>query len=1685
MPDDLPTDSTAKSWIPASKRGHDDRVKVKFQGKEILCPVGFGKSRPHRAEHYEIIDDKFKYLGWPSADAHQSIDPVTQFDAQARPPIWTPKDPAIHLASLTATQALVSRLLKALPRLSEYGRLCSLSSFKGDDVFKFASNIPDAASAAEARAMVEQLRPLFQSEGVEEQVRMCFTVLEHALLSNEIVSMKAKWANSFLIMSMLGQVAAMHGARHLFPDGKTPGVPAVKSVSGKTAQLNLAAAFVISALVMLSSDHIQKPRSKVPFSWFSIRGLAYWYSTAGQKIFPNQFYQIDNLFWALINRTIKNATTMNCHEVFWVAFQDDVHSTLLAASTLAREAFAADPLLLPRLRAARCYKRNPLTEQIRRAENGEEVLRFLTRCQVSTTADARGQDGQSTTQDEHSEVPNVFSVLDVLGSMDDDDEVEDALSGDEEDENYRDDEPMGSVDTGASSSQHRPISSFGNVPFTVVTEKLHSVPGADHTLSAQTEPCSSVNLANWLSTNASSAAVTCTSPSSRSHLPSQTHQPVDSSAFLPPFLPEFALSNLASQSDPLTISQWFNTGQETPPTSPFRTLSGTVPEALSTMGFSPELTTTQQNSYFDFAMPLDLLMLASASTPFNPSTSMTDNELITALLTLQDTSFSLDGFGESGNSSSLPNTTATTIDSSERSINPRDLSVRQKDTTSDMAIDSQQIPAETCNVVPVHGGSGALSPHCANPPQPLTSSLPAIYPALLSSDDNGGDADQSSLSVAAQGSHSTADISLPSLASDKSNATSPTPFSSDISRWVETVYQEYTSPSDVRVIILPRFGSGINSTLVAGTLFWGALHTRTCSRLRRMMQQRQSQVKKSKCKNINVARSPSTEQDGPDTHSHGLNTPSALQVQDQICFEENEKAAASHPERDTSSDTSQDMEEDSADELAQDDDLSSESDVSVCSQPQYSVLRTFKDQDMDTDASEEVRPADSTGSVRKKNTKKRSKHRQIVRRSARTKPIDLRSHLAMGRAATQQAVAAAAKYRKCKTHTPKPVNQFELDTVREVTGEEWDIDASAGGRHLPIYSLPEDWLSLREAQPVQLVAADTPVRCFGSDARKQIQGLRDAPTRITEIDTLTAHSAFCSAMSRSSMAPDESAPSDQHQPIDQGASPISSDTAGEQSDRVDPVLLFHCHLPRPWLAPMSQREHVRSLRRFIAGGQDRVRVGRASPAVLDDDAMEIDWEEETEHTAAWLERLTTVPLPTLSWIAFAKRVAEFGPPTTIMQGRVPDVHGAPVDDKDQLYTLSLWDFTKFALLEESGGINILSGRLSIPPDYVDWLRRGFCTIIHVKHGVKRVIVKIPRKKLSDRKKIHLSDYDESFFDSYIINLNAGEWVILPPLTLHQVFTPVHSCAVGGHYIGRGTMFLSMKASIIINHSFSIFTNASHNQAVVSLLHRHVLLALHPFDATLRSFAMNGELSVSDTNLLPHDSDLVICCGAVVFADIIWPSESDQHTLVVERVALFIRALSSAKTREVSDGALAAVQNAYAAAAEYCILDGEELSNEALAEAPYNPMTDTAGAELSRCTRTRVHGLNSGPATTTSNNACPMTSSYQTRAHTRATRVNTSPEDSDPEFEAELVVGHVDGADALVHGERAYMVKWKGYPDSENCLVTASDTYNMRDLVHEYWDRQRQRNARKTRRKRQKMRRRHQDSHPNPSSSSSS
>ncbi|KAH7087245.1 hypothetical protein BKA62DRAFT_678172 [Auriculariales sp. MPI-PUGE-AT-0066] len=989
-------------------------------------------------------------------------------------------------------------------------------------------------------------------------------------------------------------------------------------------------------------------------------------------------------------------------------------------------------------------------------------------------------------------------------------------------------------------------------------------------------------------------------------------------------------------------------------------------------------------------------MLASASTPF-PSTSMTDNELITALLTLQDTSFSLDGFGESGNSSSLPNTTATTIDSSERSINPRDLSVRQKDTTSDMAIDSQQIPAETCNVVPVHGGSGALSPHCANPPQPLTSSLPAIYPALLSSDDNGGDADQSSLSVAAQGSHSTADISLPSLASDKSNATSPTPFSSDISRWVETVYQEYTSPSDVRVIILPRFGSGINSTLVAGTLFWGALHTRTCSRLRRMMQQRQSQVKKSKCKNINVARSPSTEQDGPDTHSHGLNTPSALQVQDQICFEENEKAAASHPERDTSSDTSQDMEEDSADELAQDDDLSSESDV----------RRKIR------------RSVPSIG--------------KLSAAPQRTKPIDLRSHLAMGRAATQQAVAAAAKYRKCKTHTPKPVNQFELDTVREVTGEEWDIDASAGGRHLPIYSLPEDWLSLREAQPVQLVAADTPVRCFGSDARKQIQ-------------------AFCSAMSRSSMAPDESAPSDQHQPIDQGASPISSDTAGEQSDRVDPVLLFHCHLPRPWLAPMSQREHVRSLRRFIAGGQDRVRVGRASPAVLDDDAMEIDWEEETEHTAAWLERLTTVPLPTLSWIAFAKRVAEFGPPTTIMQGRVPDVHGAPVDDKDQLYTLSLWDFTKFALLEESGGINILSGRLSIPPDYVDWLRRGFCTIIHVKHGVKRVIVKIPRKKLSDRKKIHLSDYDESFFDSYIINLNAGEWVMQYSTASHttsSVHSGALSCAVGGHYIGRGTMFLSMKASIIINHSFSIFTNASHNQAVVSLLHRHVLLALHPFDATLRSFAMNGELSVSDTNLLPHDSDLVICCGAVVFADIIWPSESDQHTLVVERVALFIRALSSAKTREVSDGALAAVQNAYAAAAEYCILDGEELSNEALAEAPYNPMTDTAGAELSRCTRTRVHGLNSGPATTTSNNACPMTSSYQTRAHTRATRVNTSPEDSDPEFEAELVVGHVDGADALVHGERAYMVKWKGYPDSENCLVTASDTYNMRDLVHEY------------------------------------
>ncbi|KAH7096700.1 hypothetical protein BKA62DRAFT_675707 [Auriculariales sp. MPI-PUGE-AT-0066] len=938
-------------------------------------------------------------------------------------------------------------------------------------------------------------------------------------------------------------------------------------------------------------------------------------------------------------------------------------------------------------------------------------------------------------------------------------------------------------------------------------------------------------------------------------------------------------------------------------------------------------------------------MLASASTPF-PSTSMTDNELITALLTLQDTSFSLDGFGESGNSSSLPNTTATTIDSSERSINPRDLSVRQKDTTSDMAIDSQQIPAETCNVVPVHGGSGALSPHCANPPQPLTSSLPAIYPALLSSDDNGGDADQSSLSVAAQGSHSTADISLPSLASDKSNATSPTPFSSDISRWVETVYQEYTSPSDVRVIILPRFGSGINSTLVAGTLFWGALHTRTCSRLRRMMQQRQSQVKKSKCKNINVARSPSTEQDGPDTHSHGLNTPSALQVQDQICFEENEKAAASHPERDTSSDTSQDMEEDSADELAQDDDLSSESDV----------RRKIR------------RSVPSIG--------------KLSAAPQRTKPIDLRSHLAMGRAATQQAVAAAAKYRKCKTHTPKPVNQFELDTVREVTGEEWDIDASAGGRHLPIYSLPEDWLSLRELlwRPMSL----RPQTNISQSTRALLPFRR---------------------------------------------------TSCEQSDRVDPVLLFNCHLPRPWLAPMSQREH---------------------------------------------------------------RVAEFGPPTTIMQGRVPDVHGAPVDDKDQLYTLSLWDLHQ---VRAPGGKRWNQYPQWTPQhtaDYVDWLRRpfcdlhllydntrghvypaaeecpvsqlnfclmtlagswtgthmdasGFCTIIHVKHGVKRVIVKIPRKKLSDRKKIHLSDYDESFFDSYIINLNAGEWVMQYSTASHTT-SSVHSGALvcrwwslyrPWHYV------LSMKASIIINHSFSIFTNASHNQAVVSLLHRHVLLALHPFDATLRSFAMNGELSVSDTNLLPHDSDLVICCGAVVFADIIWPSESDQ-------------------TREVSDGALAAVQNAYAAAAEYCILDGEELSNEALAE---HPNTSSR--------------LKFWPGHDYLQQRLPDDFLLPNPSSHSCHQSQHLPEDSDPEFEAELVVGHVDGADALVHGERAYMVKWKGYPDSENCLVTASDTYNMRDLVHEYWDRQRQRNARKTRRKRQKMRRRHQDSHPNPSSSSSS
>ncbi|OJA20360.1 hypothetical protein AZE42_07313 [Rhizopogon vesiculosus] len=130
---------------------------------------------------------------------------------------------------------------------------------------------------------------------------------------------------------------------------------------------------------------------------------------------------------------------------------------------------------------------------------------------------------------------------------------------------------------------------------------------------------------------------------------------------------------------------------------------------------------------------------------------------------------------------------------------------------------------------------------------------------------------------------------------------------------------------------------------------------------------------------------------------------------------------------------------------------------------------------------------------------------------------------------------------------------------------------------------------------------------------------------------------------------------------------------------------------------------------------------------------------------------------------------------------------------------------------------------------------GTLTWIRMEVGVKYWVVFKPKTKHNNR--LHLQqfacrlvDFDDQNLEWYrehcdieVITLYAGDLLILPPGTVHAVYTPVASFATGGHFYHYGCMHLSELARYIDSDVGNSTTNQNLDHALETL--RRMVIAI--------------------------------------------------------------------------------------------------------------------------------------------------------------------------------------------------------------------------------------------------------------------
>ncbi|KAL1684200.1 hypothetical protein EV122DRAFT_272770 [Schizophyllum commune] len=72
--------------------------------------------------------------------------------------------------------------------------------------------------------------------------------------------------------------------------------------------------------------------------------------------------------------------------------------------------------------------------------------------------------------------------------------------------------------------------------------------------------------------------------------------------------------------------------------------------------------------------------------------------------------------------------------------------------------------------------------------------------------------------------------------------------------------------------------------------------------------------------------------------------------------------------------------------------------------------------------------------------------------------------------------------------------------------------------------------------------------------------------------------------------------------------------------------------------------------------------------------------------------------------------------------------------------------------------------------------------------------------------------------------------------------------------------------------------------------------------------------------------------------------------------------------------------------------------------------------------------------------------------------NSGGNESEEEYEIERILNHQE---KRFGRQRGYFVKWKGYGEADNSWVAEEDAANAKDLITEYWDREKEKKAAKS------------------------